>query len=44
MYQNPDEGEMPREKLLHHVKDAEALFCMIRDKIDKPFLDQGKLD
>jgi hypothetical protein len=43
VYQNPDEGQMAREKLLDHVKDAEALFCLVRDKVDKALLDQGGL-
>ncbi|KAI1727203.1 d-isomer specific 2-hydroxyacid dehydrogenase, NAD binding domain-containing protein [Ditylenchus destructor] len=42
VYQNPDEGQMPRDKLLEHVRDAEAMFCLLRDKIDKELLDRAK--
>lgn len=42
VYQNPDEGQMSRDKLLEHVQDAEAIFCLLRDKIDKQLLDHAK--
>uniref|UniRef100_A0A915EDC0 D-isomer specific 2-hydroxyacid dehydrogenase catalytic domain-containing protein n=1 Tax=Ditylenchus dipsaci TaxID=166011 RepID=A0A915EDC0_9BILA len=42
VYQSPNEGLMPREKLLEQIKDAEALFCLVRDKVDKELLDQAK--
>ena len=34
---------MPRELLLEKVADADAIFCLLRDKIDKEFLDHGLL-
>jgi len=42
VYQNPEEGQMPRAELLEHIKEADALFCLLRDKIDKPLLDKAK--
>ena len=33
---------MPRELLLEKVADADAIFCLLRDKIDKEFLDHAK--
>jgi hypothetical protein len=32
---------MPREILLEKVADVDAIFCLLRDKIDKEFLDKG---
>lgn len=38
-YQGP--GEMPRDELLQSVQNADAIFCLLRDKIDKEVLDHG---
>ena len=35
------EGQMPRELLLEKVADADAIFCLLRDKIDREFLEHG---
>ncbi|CAD5220902.1 unnamed protein product [Bursaphelenchus okinawaensis] len=34
------EGQMPRQKLLEAAKDVDGLFCLLRDKIDKEFLEK----
>lgn len=33
---------MKRDILLEQIVDAEALFCLVRDKIDKELLLKGK--
>ena len=33
---------MPRKLLLEKVVDADAIFCLLRDIIDKEFLDNAK--
>lgn len=40
--QNSDPGQMPREKLKEKITDVDALFCLLRDKIDKEILDAAK--
>ena len=34
---------MPREKLKEKITDVDALFCLLRDKIDKEILDAGAI-
>ncbi|KAI6176355.1 Glyoxylate reductase/hydroxypyruvate reductase [Aphelenchoides bicaudatus] len=34
------EGTMPRDLLIEHTKNADALFCLLRDKVDKELIDQ----
>jgi lactate dehydrogenase-like 2-hydroxyacid dehydrogenase len=33
---------MPRKLLLEKIADADAIFCLLRDKIDKELLDSAK--
>lgn len=40
--QNEFPGKMPRDKLLESVVDADGLFCLPYDQIDKELLDAGR--
>jgi len=42
VYQNREQGQMKRDNLLEQIVDAEALFCLVRDKIDKELLHKAK--
>ncbi|KAH7703425.1 D-isomer specific 2-hydroxyacid dehydrogenase, partial [Aphelenchoides avenae] len=39
VHQWEQSGQMPREQLLNDLRDADALFCLLRDRIDKEALD-----
>lgn len=41
VYQNSKAGTLPRDILLEESKDADGILCLLRDKIDKEFLDNG---
>lgn len=36
------EGTMPRDLLVEWAKNADAIFCLLRDRIDKKLLDKCK--
>jgi len=42
VYQNGVDGDLNREKLLAKTKEADAIFCLAHDKIDKELLDNAK--
>uniref|UniRef100_A0AC34FF07 Glyoxylate reductase/hydroxypyruvate reductase n=1 Tax=Panagrolaimus sp. ES5 TaxID=591445 RepID=A0AC34FF07_9BILA len=42
VYQNPNPGTLPRDILLKESKEADGILCLLRDKIDKEFLDNAK--
>jgi len=39
--QNTNSGPISRENLLQQIVDVDALFCLLRDKIDKELLDRA---
>uniref|UniRef100_A0A7E4UN45 Glyoxylate reductase/hydroxypyruvate reductase n=1 Tax=Panagrellus redivivus TaxID=6233 RepID=A0A7E4UN45_PANRE len=41
VYQNPNGGSLARDILLEQSKDADAILCLLRDKIDKELLDNA---
>uniref|UniRef100_A0A914GWQ6 Glyoxylate reductase/hydroxypyruvate reductase n=1 Tax=Globodera rostochiensis TaxID=31243 RepID=A0A914GWQ6_GLORO len=41
VFQYSGHGQMPREMLLEKVADADALFCLLRDKIDEELLERA---
>jgi glyoxylate/hydroxypyruvate reductase len=38
------EGTMPRKLLIEWSKDSDAIFCLLRDRIDKDLLNKCELD
>lgn len=41
VYYNESSGTMNREELLREVSDADGIICLLRDKINKEFLEHG---